>query len=498
MKKRFLFILSSIIFILTLSIPLLANDPLEVFKQKVEKIKLQNGLTALLVKREGPPIFSGYLQVKVGSIEEPPGLSGLAHFFEHLAFKGTSTIGSFDFQKEKVVLDKLYAVGDEIIQKKKSNASLEEIEALEAKLDDLQKEQVLLFNRNEFVTIYQRNGGGDLNATTSTDFTEYFVSLPSGKLELWAYMESERLRDPVFREFYKERDVVIEERRMRYDNRPEGKLYEIFMRKAFLKSPYGRNVIGTPEEILNIHLTSVQKFHELFYIPSRIVLVLVGNFDLKEAKKYLDQYFGTIPAKTDTPIEFNQEDLSNLKKETTILRAKAEPRFYLGFHRSAFPHPDDEVFDALYGILCDGRTSRLYSVLVQQKQMASDVECYTSLPGTRLDGLFTFYAVPLAPYTNQDVLTEVLGQLNLLKNQKVLDKELEKVRNKIESNLIWALKSNMGLASLLAFYESLSGNWQYLYQLRQRIQALQPEDIQRVAQKYFVPERQVTVFLERQ
>lgn len=495
MKKRFFF---TFLFVFILSAPLLANDPLEVFKQKVEKIKLKNGLTALLVKREGPPIFSGYLQIKVGSIEEPRGLSGLAHFFEHLAFKGTSTIGSLDYQKEKEVLDKLYAVGDEIIQKKKNKAPLKEIEALETQLNDLQKEQAFLFNRNEFVQIYQKNGGGDLNATTSTDFTEYFVSLPSNKLELWAYMESERLRDPVFREFYKERDVVIEERRMRYDNRPEGKLYEIFMSKAFLKSPYGRNVIGTPEEIHNIHLSSAKKFHEQFYIPSRMVVVLVGNFDVKEAKRYLDKYFGILPSKGDNLFEFDQENLQNQKNDITILRAKAESRFYLGFHRSAFPHPDDEVFDVLYGILCDGRTSRLYSVLVQQKQMASDVECYTSLPGTRLNGLFTFYAVPLSPYTNQDVLTEVLGQLDLLKNQKVLDKELEKVRNKIESNLIWALKSNMGLASLLAFYESLSGDWQYLYQLRQRIQALQPEDIQRVAQKYFVPERQVTVFLERE
>lgn len=417
-------------------------------KDRVKKIRLDNGLTVLLVKRDGAPVFSGYIRIKVGSIEDPPGLSGMAHFFEHMAFKGTPLIGQ---------------------------------------------------EQNEFVKIYERNGGSDLNATTSTDFTEYFVSLPSNRLELWAYMESERLIHPVFREFFKERDVVVEERRMRYDNDPDGKLYEHFMKEAMAGTPYGKSVIGTPDQINNFNFDNAGAFRSRYYIPSRMVVTLVGNFDEERAINLVKKYFGRIPAKEEPegPPAASPEAVTPLPREETVTGGD-EPRFYLGYPRPAYPHPDDPLFDVIQVLMCEGRTSRLFTSLVKEKNMAAKVSCYSSLPGNRLDSVFSFYAVPLSGYSNKQVAEAIKEEIEKLKKEPPTLAEMEKVKTKVSADLIWALKSNMGMANWLSYFETLTGDWQYFYTFQELVNRATPEDVQRVAQKYFVPEKQVTVTLEKQ
>ena len=416
-------------------------------KEQVEKFRLDNGLTVLLVKREGAPVFSGYVRIKVGSIEDPKGFSGMAHFFEHMAFKGTQTIGQ-----------------------------------------DVQ---------NEFVRIYQRNGGGNLNATTSTDFTEYFVSLPSDKLGLWAYMESERLKNPVFREFNKERDVVVEERRMRYDNNPDGRLYEHFMQEALAGTPYGKSVIGTPHEILSITEQEAQAFRRRAYIPSRMVVALVGNFDVKEARRLIESYFGDIPKGEEPGIPPAVTATDKNFPRFDSITGPDEPRFYTGYLRPAYPHPDDPVFDVLQVLLCDGRTSRLFSRLVKEKNIAAKVDCYSALPGSRLDSVFSFHAVPIGGHTNGEVKQAIEDELEKLKNGTVTSAELKKIKTKISADLIWALKSGMGMAAWLSYFESLTGDWRYLYEFQDQVQKMTADDLIRVARETFVPLRQVTVYLEK-
>lgn len=470
----------------------------ERFHLDVYTLKLDNGLTALLVRREGAPVFSSYVRIKVGNIEEPRGSSGLAHFFEHMAFKGTDRIGTRDYAAEKVVIEKMRVIGEEIVDREEKKAPPDVIARLKAELKNLQAEQAKLIEPNEFVRIYQRNGGGDLNATTSNDFTNYFVSLPSNKIHLWAYLESERLKNLVLREFFKERDVVIEERRMRYENDPDGKLYEAFMREAFTVSPYGINVIGWPEEIGHLTPTKAESFFQSNYFPSRIVLALVGNFDLNEAEAAIRENFGSIPGnKGQAPAEAkNPEEPPPFPREKTV-KESVEPRFYMGFHRPSYPHPDDEVFDMIEVILCEGRTSRLYSTLVEKKKLATAVDCYASLPGSRLNGLFSFYALPIKPHGNRVVLEEIKAQLDRLKTERVGPVELEKTRNHIEAELIWAMKTNKGLAGWLTYFQSLTGDWKYIYRLQNRIREISAEDIRRVAVTYFVPEKEVTVLMER-
>lgn len=490
MKKILLFIL------VLLSLP--AHADVEQLAEKVRKIVLDNGFTCLLVKRGEAPIFSAYLRVKVGNIEEPEGATGLAHFFEHMAFKGTSNIGVKNYKAEKKVLDKIHTLGSRIVQMQKDGASEEELEPLRQKLLTLEEADKKLVVPNEFINIYQRNGGTDMNATTGNDFTSYFVSLPANRLELWAYMESDRLMNTVMREFYSEKDVVAEERRMRTDNDPDGRLYEFLMKTAFENSPYKNPVVGWPEDIKNFNVEEARAFHSNYYIPSRMVLAVVGNFDLDEAENVVKKYFGQLPAKPDKPIEVQPENLGTGYPKVGAIQGTEEPRFYLSYHRPAHPHPDDEVLDVLQNILCEGRTSRLYKKLVLEKKMVSSIDCYASIPGSRLDGLFSFYAKPLPPYTSQQVEAEILKEITLVKNTRVTPTELEKVKNTIKASTMWTLKSNMGLASLLTFFESLTGNWQYILSLEERVDAISTDDIQRVAKTYFVPSRQVSTYLDKE
>ncbi|MBI4412023.1 MAG: insulinase family protein [Deltaproteobacteria bacterium] len=480
--------------IFLIALPVYAND----LEKQVREVKLDNGLTALLIKREGAPIFSAYVRVKVGNIEEPEGSSGLAHFFEHMAFKGTPEIGVRDYPREEKLLKEMHAVGGDLAARRRKGESEEALKSLVDKLHVLEEEHQKLLVQNEFVQIYQRNGGNDVNATTSNDFTSYYVSLPANKMELWAHLESERLLHPVLREFYKERDVVAEERRMRYDNDPDGRLYEAFLSTAFDTSPYGRNVIGIPDDIRNYTFAAAMAFREKYYIPSRMVVTVAGNFDFREAESLVRKYFGRLPKKEDQPLVFSPWKPDGRYPREKSIGGKNEPRFYIGFHRPAFPHPDDEVFDVIETLLCEGRTSRLFSLLVSEKKLASRVDCYATLPGARLDSVFAFYAVPLKPGDMPLIQQEILGRLDLLKNEPVNAGELEKIKNQIDADLIWSLKENMGLASMLGYFQSLTGDWRYIYRLRTRIHEITPADVQRVAKTYFVPGRRVTVFLEKE
>jgi predicted Zn-dependent peptidase len=463
----------------------------------VEEITLANGLKAILVKKEGPPVFAGYIRFRVGGIEESEGYSGLAHFFEHMAFKGTSKIGVKDYEKEREILDEIHLIGTRITTLKKNNKNQEKINELENQLKNLQEKHQELLDKNEFVQIYQRNGGSNINATTSNDYTSYFISLPSNKLELWAYMESQRIKDPILREFFKERDVVAEERRMRYDNSPKGKLFEEYLNLAFDESPYKLGAIGKPEDIQAYTPEVARKFFYDHYIPSRMVIALVGNFDREEAKNYIQKYFGDLSNHGQEEKKRYQTPLASDFPRSKAINFEAEPRLYMGFHRPAHPHPSDEVFDVIDGLLCQGRTSVFYQKLVLDEKLVSDLGCSTSLPGSRLDGLFTIYAVPIAPHTNQEVEKRIMEIIDEYKSKEIDKKELERIRTRIEADLIFSLDSNMGLASLLTYFESLAGSWTYIHNLPNKISKVDVDDIHEVMKKYFVKNRKVVVYLER-
>lgn len=467
-------------------------------RQRVRKIVLPNGMKFLLLRRSGAPVFSAEIRMRVGSIEEKAGSTGLAHFFEHMAFKGTDRIGSKDFANEGPILKQVIEVGSQIAELKKQGKPPEEYEGLTAQLKDLVAKENQYVVKNEFVQIYQKNGGDNLNATTSNDFTTYYISLPSNKLELWAYMESHRLKVRVLREFFSEIDVVAEERRMRYDNDPEGRLYEAFLARGFDKSPYKVNAIGTAEDIQTYTPQAAMEFYQTYYVPSRMVGAVVGNIDLDETEALVRRYFGSLEKKPDRPRKFEKEVFDQSYPRSITLAGPDKPRFYMGYHRPANPHPDDEVFDMIQSIMCEGRSSRLYRRLILEKKRVASVDCYGSLPGARLDSLFAFHASPLDGFTNAEIAGLIREEIAKLASAGPTERELAIVKNNIDADLIYSMESNAGLASKLTFYESLTGDWRYVYHFQKRVHEITAGDVKRVIKSYFVTGREVMATLEEE
>src|ERR1043165_9635731 len=285
-------------FFMLLALPLpLAAQALASIEKRVTVKKLDNGLTVIVMERPEAPVFSFATLVNVGGAQEVPGITGLAHMFEHMAFKGTDKIGTSDYAAEKVALQKVedtYAAYDRARRDPVNHdpASVAELEkAWHAAADEANKYVV----PNEFTKIVQLAGGTGINAGTGNDETIYFYSLPSNRVQLWAYLDSERFLLPVFREFYKERDVVFEERRMRTESSPFGRLFEQELAAAFTAHPYGQPVVGWPSDLPTFSATDAAAFYKKYYVPANMVVAVVGDVKSAEVMPIIEKYFGRLP-----------------------------------------------------------------------------------------------------------------------------------------------------------------------------------------------------------
>lgn len=454
-------------------------------ENRVVEHTLSNGMKFLLLERHQAPVFSGFIRFKVGSVDERPGITGLAHLFEHMAFKGTKTIGTRDYTKEKPLLDKLDQLAQAIDAERNKGA-----QADSTKLRDLmnqfrqtQEETGQLIVKDEVDEIYSKNGGTDLNATTANDLTTYYVSLPSNRIELWAFMESERILNPVMREFYSERDVVAEERRMRTDTQPFGKLYEQFIATAFEAHPYQWPVIGWMSDITQVTRAEAEEFYRTHYAPNNAVAAIVGDIKPQEVIPFLEKYFGRIPRGVEPPLVRTQEPEQIGERRVTV-EFDAEPQLMIGYHKPTLPSYDDYVFDVIDGLLSNGRTSRLYTKLVKEKQLATSVST-GGAPGSRFDNLFIVMATPRYPHTAEEVESAIYEELERLKTEPVSDRELQKVRNQLDADFIRSLNSNAGLANQLTYFEAIAGDWRYVIRHSQVIAKVTPDDIKRVVNQYF-------------
>jgi predicted Zn-dependent peptidase len=460
---------------------------------RVIEHRLANGLTVLMVERHQTPVVSINITFGVGGLNEQVGQTGLAHLYEHMAFKGTRTVGTKDYQKEKPVLDELHRVGTLLDQRQRdlarkgSAATREEhaeVEALQKRVMDLQAEAAQFVVGNEMALLYQRHGGVGLNASTGKDITRYTISLPANRLPVWAAIESDRMANPVLREFYKERGVVMEERRLRNDDSPQGLLFETFTSAAFRAHPYGIPTIGWGSDILSLTPSDTEAFFKRYYGPNSAVIALVGDLNPREVIALIEGTFGKIPAAPPQPTLVTVEPEQRGERRVEV-EFDAEPAVAIGYHKPGLGHPDDDVFDVIEAVLTDGLTSRLYTKLVREKRLAASVSADANYPGARAPNLFVLTATPLAPHTTADVEAAVYEELERLKTEPVSRKELEKVINNLDADLIRALRSNGGLASQLALYQTVAGDWRYVLKSRDRIAAVTAADIQRVATHYF-------------
>src|SRR5581483_6376192 len=344
-----------------------AQDPFEKNLEARTAVKvLPNGLTLVLCERHEAPVFSFFTEVDAGSANDPSGESGLAHMFEHIAFKGTTEIGTTNYAAEKVALDKVetaYAAYDAELRKRVGQDPAR-LATLKKAFDDSVAAAQKYVIPNQFSEIAEENGATDVNASTAEDTTQYFWSMPSNRLQLWAYLESSRIGWPVAREFYKERDVVQEERRMRVDSSPQGRLVEEFLAAAYMAHPYGRPGVGWESEISQVSATEAAAFHKKYYVPSNIVVAVVGDFNIKTALPMLERYFGTIPGGP-PPEGMTTIEPKQTAERDVIMHEPTQPIYLEGYHKPDYRSPDDAVYDAITDIFSNGRTSRLYRSLVR-------------------------------------------------------------------------------------------------------------------------------------
>lgn len=473
---------------------------------RVIEHKLANGLTVLMVERHQTPVVSVNITFAVGGVNEQVGQTGLAHLYEHMAFKGTRTVGTKDYDKEKLTLDELSRVGTLLDQrqrelaKKGSAVTPEEqaaLDALQKQVADLHMQAGQYVVGNEMALLYQRHGGVGLNASTGKDLTRYTISLPANRLPVWAAIEADRMANPVLREFYKERGVVMEERRLRNDDSPNGLLFETFTSAAFRAHPYGVPTIGWGSDILSLTPAATEAFFKTYYGPNNATIALVGDINPKEVVALIEGTFGKIPAANATPEIVTVEPEQRGERRVEV-EFDAEPIVAIGYHKPGLGHPDDEVFDVIDEILTDGLTSRLQSTLVREKRLAASVGSDANYPGVRAPNLFILTATPLAPHTTVEVEAAIYAELERLKTEPVPEKELQKIVNNIDADLVRTLRSNSGLASQLALFQTVAGDWRYVLKSRDRIAAVTPADIQRVARQYFTKSNRTVGTLVKQ
>jgi predicted Zn-dependent peptidase len=466
---------------------------------RVIEHRLANGLTVLMVERHQTPVVSINITFAVGGLHEQVGQTGIAHFYEHMAFKGTRTIGTKDYAKEKPLLDELARVGTDLEQRQRDmaakvgGATAEEqaaIERLKKRFDELQAEAAQYVVGNELALLYQRHGGVGFNASTGKDLTRYTISLPSNRLPLWAAIESDRMANPVLREFYKERGVVMEERRLRNEDSPTGLLFETFTSAAFRAHGYGIPTIGWGSDIMSLTPAETEAFFKTYYGPNRATIALVGDIHPKEVIELIERTFGKIPAAPPVTIKMPVEPEQRGERRVEV-EFDAEPSIVIGFHKPGLGHPDEPVFDVIDAILSDGLTSRLHRKLVQEQRLAASVHTDANHPGMRDPNLFIISATPLTPHTTADVEAAIYEELERLKRDPVSPKELERVINNLDADLVRALRSNSGLASQLAMYQAIAGDWRYILTSRDRVAAVTAADIQRVAVQYFTKSNRI-------
>src|SRR5205085_5402758 len=324
--------------LLPLLVVLAACEPLPAQKVPVVDKELGNGLRLLMVVRRDEPTVAGGWVAHVGSSNERPGVTGIAHLFEHMMFKGTPTIGTKDYQKDLEIINKQEQLRDEMRQEErkmraeyrkgeiddllKPENKTDRYKQLEKQFNELIAQQRDVLVKNEFDQIYSANGGSGMNAFTTEDLTGYFVNVPANKLELWMWMESERLLHPVFREFYAERDVVFEERRMRTDSTPLGKFAEEFESMFWESTPYHWPVIGWPADIPAISKKQADDFYGIYYCPQNITLILVGDLDTSAAEKLARKYFDRIPRGAKDPPDVATLEVKQLAEKRMYAEAE--------------------------------------------------------------------------------------------------------------------------------------------------------------------------------
>ena len=476
----------------------------------VKEHQLSNGMKVLLLERNDAPSISGGWVARVGSVDERPGITGMAHLFEHMMFKGTPTIGTKDYEKDIEIIATQEKVRDamrseerrmremwrrgEITDLQDPDQKTAEWKQLNEEFKKLVEDHRKVIVKNEFDRIYTANGGSGMNAYTSYDHTAYFITVPANKLELFMWMESERLLRPVLREFYAERDVVFEERRMRTESTPLGKFFESFNSLFWESHPYSWPIIGWPSDITAISKKQADAFYGTYYMPQNLTLVLVGDFKSKPALALAEKYFGRLKKGEGLPPDVVTLEQPQKAEKRFYAEAETNPNVDIYWHTPAFGHKDTYPLSVLAQVLST-RTGRLHKELVLGKKLATDTWAWQG--ARKYAGEFNMGAEITEGNTPEMAEQEIYRLIEQIKTEPVPAKELQKVKNNFAAAEYRRLSSNHPILMQIMRSEGL-GNWREINEAGPKIQAVTPADLQRVAKKYFTKEnRAVAVYTRK-
>ncbi len=459
------------------------------------EVTLDNGMRLVMVQRPGQPNIAAGWVAHVGSANEQPGITGMSHLFEHMMFKGSPRIGTRDAELDAEIQAELDQVRSEMFALERgyreqvrlgqgqsiSDPTLqtEAMSALKSQFDELVKRQRDNMVKDEFDQVYTEAGASGMNAFTNRDMTVYFIRVPRNKLELWFWMESERLAQPVFREFYSERDVVFEERRLRTDSTPTGAQDEVFESLLWRGHPYGWPVVGWPSDIAAITRTQAEDYFGLYYSPANITLAIVGDFDEAQAIDWAESYFGRIPAGRETPPDVITLAMPQLGPLTYRAEVDAPPSATVSWRTTAFTGKDDGPLQVLSSVL-SGKTGRLYKRLVLGEQIATSAGA--TADSGKYDGTFAVFAQGKQGISPDQLQAVLLEEVNKIAAEGISDYELEKVKNQLAAEKYRRLEDPFFLLIQLLYYDGLK-DWRTMDSSYEDVEVVTAEQVQEVAQR---------------
>lgn len=472
-----------------------AAQSLQDFEKKVTEFTLANGMHFIVVERHNAPVVSFNTYVNAGSVDDPGGETGLAHMFEHMAFKGTTSIGTKNWPAEKLALAAIEQAYNRLDDERRKGprADPKKIDALEKELKAAIDKAGGYVVPNEWDRIVEENGGVGMNAGTGEDSTNYYYNFPSNRLELWFYLESQRFLKPVFREFYKERDVVMEERRMRVESSPQGQLMEMLLATSFAAHPYRNMPGGWASDIENLRVGEAEAFYKKYYVPANITIGIAGDVNPVEVKRYAEKYFSLLPKRQPPSPVLTSEPNQDGEKQVQV-DSPSQPLVFIGYKRPDQNDKDDPVFDVISDLLSGGRTGIMYKEMVRDKKISLAALSESTFPGGKYPNLFILFLVPSLGHTVDENEKACYDIIEGLKKEQVTPEELQRVKTKLRAGLIRRLDSNAGLAAQLTSYYVNYGDWRKLFTSLDDIDRVTAADVQRVARKYLVKEDRTVAY----
>jgi predicted Zn-dependent peptidase len=471
----------------------LADDSSSALAEMASKVHfetLPNGIRVILYNRGIAPVFSGAVVVRVGGSDEVLGETGISHMFEHMAFKGTRVVGTKDFAKEQRLLARLEEIASD------SDAAQHLSAEQQKEWDDIHKQLKAIWVSDDFSRRYEKSGAVGLNATTDKEFTKYFVDFPRSAFELWCKMEADRLIRPVMRQFYQERDVVLEERRMRFDDDPNGRLYELLLGVAYQIHPYRAPVIGYERDLRRLTATKLEEFRKRFYTPRNIVVSVVGRVDPVEDMKVISEYFGAIPTAPEVVRDIPSEPEPQGERRVS-LRMAASPQVMIAYAKPNYPHPDDPAISVASEILAGSKVSPLYVELVKKRQLAAGI-AHEEGPGVAFPNLLIFSATTKAPHTNDTLVSGFDGVLERFKRNGPTQEQVDIAKRSIGMAYLEHLRSSQSLALDLGTSELAYGSWKASVEWYDQMSKVTVEDVKRVTLKYLSNDRRTIGTVERE